>query len=240
MLSSISFGALASAQASLSAKRAHGDDALSSRKRQRSASPFHEASERQAGKATGHKPPPSRSSKHAPTELSAKRAVSRKRDVVATPSKQSARDPRFSALSGELDLQRVEKNYGFLREYRASEMAELKARIRDARDARARERLRRELMVMEDQEKARKRDEQRQAVLQEHRKGEREKVKAGKTPFFLKRAEVKKQVREKRFEGMGKWRAAKALEKQRKREAGKEKKSLPRVRRSAVEAGGVE
>ena len=153
--------------------------------------------------------------------------------MVAVP-KRAARDPRFSVLSGPLDEHRVAQNYGFLKDYRAAEMAELKRRIRETKDEAGKERLRRELGVMEDQERGRGRDEERRKVLQEHRKGEREKVKAGKKPFFLKRAEVKKQATEKRFEGMGKRRAAKALEKRTKRLASKEKKHLPRVRRSAA------
>ena len=180
--------------------------------------------------------PPARSSKHAPTEQTAKRAVTRRREVVDVPTVH-ARDPRFSALSGEVEPRRVERDYAFLNEYRQSEMAELRAEIRRTKDKRERERLERQLTGMEDRERARKRDEERRAVVREHRKCEREKVKAGKTPYFLKRGEVRRQAMERHLEGMGARRRAKAVERQRKREVGKEKKELPRVRRSAVQAG---
>jgi hypothetical protein len=70
-----------------------------------------------------------RSSKHAPTELSSKRAVSRKRPVISVP-KSTARDPRFDPLSGPLLHDAIAKKYAFLNEYQKSELAELKSTLK--------------------------------------------------------------------------------------------------------------
>ncbi|MCJ1445511.1 MAG: rRNA biogenesis protein rrp36 [Stictis urceolatum] len=229
-LAEISFGALASAQESLGP----------SRKRKRTSTQdtddrpprTTEADERRAGKKA---PNPPRTSKHAPTELSSKKAVSRKRSVIPTKTV-AARDPRFSALSGHVDQNKLEKNYKFLDDYRASEVADLKARFKKEGNVQAKERLKREIRVMEDKERARKRAEEERNVVREHKKQERERVKDGKKPYFLKKGEVKKQVLVKRFEGMGEKKAEKAMERRRKKKTQKERRGMPMERRG-VEAG---
>lgn len=179
--------------------------------------------------------PSHRSSKHAPTELSSKKAVSRKRSVVPVPSV-SARDPRFSAISGpNVDTDKLQRNYSFLNDYRESEIAGLKTQLRDTRDPAAKEALKRQIRPMEDRERARKRAEEEKEVVQEHKRNERDAVKEGKTPYFLKKGEIKKQVLVKRFEGMGEKKVEKVMERRRKKKAGMAKRALPMGRRGAEE-----
>ena len=227
-LSHISFGALASAQASLSQKRKHDAESSRPRKRVRSPSPFHEASERRAGKKLSVTS--TRTSKHAPTELSAKKAVSRKRSVISVPTI-APRDPRFSSLSGPLDTHSTAQNYAFLNSYRASEISALKAQIKSTRDPDAKEQLRKQVRAMEDRERARERKETEKGVLREHRKEERKRVEGGKKPFYLKKGEVKKRALVKRFEGLGEKKAEKVVERRRRKRAGQERREMPRGRR---------
>ncbi|KAF3935640.1 hypothetical protein ABW19_dt0205730 [Dactylella cylindrospora] len=72
----------------------------------------------------------SRSSKHAPTEMSSKKAVSRRRTVVDLPA-DTTRDPRFdqAGASRAVDLRRVEKTYAFLDDYRDSEIKALRQEV---------------------------------------------------------------------------------------------------------------
>ena len=198
--------------------------------RVRPESPFHEAEERRAGKKKSHPAIAGRGSKHAPAELSTKRAVTRKRQVVGVPNIQ-ARDPRFSSLSGTLDTNRVQQNYAFLDDYRASEITELKQQIRTTKDASTREVLKRSLKSMEDRERARKRVDEEKSILREHKKAESDKIKQGKKPFFLKKGEVKKQALVRRFENMGEKKVEKAMERRRKKKAGKERRAMPSSRR---------
>jgi ribosomal RNA-processing protein 36 len=133
--------------------------------------------------------PRARSSKHAPAVQSSKKAVSRKRKVVDV-KKPASRDPRFDKISGPgPDENTLNKRYAFLNEYKASEMAELKAAINKTKNEADKEKLRKKLTSMESQQKARERKEQQQKVIHEHKMKEKELVKEGKTPFYLKKCE---------------------------------------------------
>ena len=187
-----------------------------------------EALERKAGKRDTRDF--ARGSKHAPAEQSSKKAVSRKRGVVPVP-KRPIRDPRFESLSGPLHADKFRKNFAFLDTYRQSEMAELRAGIRKTKDPTARETLKRALTSMESRKKAQEMNDQRQDVLRRHRKEERERVEAGKKPFYLKKAEVKERALVERFKGMKGKQVEKAIERRRKKQTAKERKGMPDERR---------
>lgn len=136
------------------------------------------------------KKPKSRTSKHAPAVMSSKKPVSRKREVLA-PKKRVARDPRFDALSGgPVDENQLKHNYAFLDQYRDSEMAELKTAIKKTKNEDDKAILKRKLLSMESQKKAKESKERREKVVKEHKKQEKEAVKEGKTPFFLKKCKL--------------------------------------------------
>ena len=183
---------------------------------------------RRAGKEDTHDT--SRPSKHAPTELSSKKAVSRKREVVAM-QKVKHRDPRFEPISGSVDEQRTKKNYSFLKTYRDSEMSELKSAISKTNDGEGKEELRRLFLGMESRKKAQDVKEQQQEVLRKHRKQEKEKIGHGKRPFFLKKADQKKLALVERFEGMKSRKVDKVIERRRRKKAAKERKVMPNARR---------
>ena len=175
-----------------------------------------------------------RSSKHAPTEISSKKAVSRKREVVPVP-KREFRDPRFEPLSGFVDEAKVRAAYSFLDEYREDEIKELKSAIKTARDADAKDKLKRALMSMESKKKAQMRKQKEQEILDNHRKAEKELVKQGKQPFYLKKAEQKKRVLLDQFGGLKGKKLDHVIERRRKKQEGREKKKMP-FKRRAVES----
>ena len=175
-----------------------------------------------------------RSSKHAPTEISSKKAVSRKREVVPVP-KREFRDPRFEPLSGFVDEAKVRAAYSFLDEYREDEIKELKSAIKTARDADAKDKLKRALMSMESKKKAQMRKQKEQEILDKHRKAEKELVKQGKQPFYLKKAEQKKRVLLDQFGGLKGKKLDHVIERRRKKQEGREKKKMP-FKRRAVES----
>merc|ERR1712225_31308 len=165
-VASISFGALAKAQASLEPGR-----------KKRVANKVgdtwedNEALERKAGRKD-HRDF-NRSSKHAPTEISSKKAVSRKREVVPV-VKRAYRDPRFEAVGGPIDETKVSKAYAFLDDYREDEMKELRNAIKNTKDEDAKEKLKRALLSMESKKKAQLRKNKEQEILDRHRKEEKE------------------------------------------------------------------
>ena len=223
--SEISFGALAKAQSTLNKERRSNHDRHA---RLTSPSTKAEALERRAGKKDTREF--ARPSKHAPSELSSKKAVSRKRSVVPI-NKPNTRDPRFQPTAGKVNENQVKKNYAFLSSYRDAEIADLKAGIRKTKDEHAREVMEKALQSMESRKRHEQLAEQRQEVLRQHRRQEKEQVKEGKQPFFLKRAEVKERALKERFEGMKSKERQKAVERRRKKITSKERKGMPVARR---------
>lgn len=230
-LSSISFGALAKAQASLlpserqSKKHKHKDSEDETKAPHIS----------QRIPSTKRGPAPKRTSKHAPQEQSSKRPVSRRRNIIATNTMRApARDPRFDPVStgaARINEAKASKAYAFLEEYRDKELADLRAQAKKTKNAAQKEELKRKIMSMESQRKARKQKAEEERVLAEHRKKEKELVAQGKTPFYLKKSEQKKQLLMNRYAGMSKGQVDKAIERKRKKAAGKEKKELDSLQR---------
>ncbi|KAG6039804.1 hypothetical protein E4U41_002128 [Claviceps citrina] len=214
-LSSISFGALARAQASLPAKT-------------KTKNPPPEPAETATGLLAAKPPKPAakRSSKHAPQEQTSKRPVKRLREFAPDPCRRKPRDPRFDPLVGKLDEGKARRAYAFLDDYRETEMADLRARIKKAKDPAEREALKRQLMSMESRKKAQRRKDEEAALLAEHRAREKELVAQGKTPYYLKRSEQKTKLLTGRYEKMSKGQVERAIERKRKKVVGKEKKEL--------------
>ena len=232
---SISFGAFVKAQASLDKRKRSNDDDGSGKTRGSFAKDNppgdfvnNEARERRAGKRDTRDF--SRASKHAPAELSSKKAVSRKREVVLM-RKINHRDPRFEPLSGAVDEQRTKENYSFLDDYRDSEISELKAAIHKTKNVEGKEKLKRAILSMESRKKVQEMKEQQQEVLRKHRKEEKEKIEQGKRPFYLKKADQKKMALVEKFEGMKGKQVDKLIERRRKKKAARERKGMPEARR---------
>ena len=179
-----------------------------------------------------------RTSKHAPAELSSKKAVSRKREAVPS-QKINHRDPRFEPSCGAVDEIRTKKVYSFLDTYRDSEMLELKSAIRKSRDNESKESLKRALLSMESRKKAQMMKEQQQEVLRKHRKEEKAKIEQGKRPFYLKKADQKRMTLVQRFEGMNGKQLDKLIERRRKRKTAKERKGMPDNRRGQLWSYGI-
>ncbi|OTB07838.1 hypothetical protein M426DRAFT_71586 [Hypoxylon sp. CI-4A] len=226
-VSQTSFGALAKAQASLpSTRRGKGGNAQdddSDSDSSNSDQPDSKPTDKSKSKFQPH-----RTNKHAPTEQSSKRQVTRRREVV-TIHKSVARDPRFSAAvsARPMDEDRSRRAYGFLDEYRDSEIAQLRAAVKKTRDATAKEELKRALKSMEGRKQAQAQRAKEKQVIEEHRKREKELVKQGKTPFYLKKSEQKKRMLVDRFDGLKKRQVDRVIERRRKKLAAKERRDMP-------------
>lgn len=129
--------------------------------------------------------PAARSSKHAPAVQTSKKAVSRRRQVVDA-KKPKFRDPRFD-IGAPPDENTVQHRYAFLTDYKKSEMDDLREAIKKTKNEADKEKLKKKLTSMESQMKAQRNKEQQQNVIREHKKKERELVKQGKQPFYLKK-----------------------------------------------------
>ncbi|KAJ1329067.1 ribosomal RNA-processing protein 36 [Microdochium nivale] len=249
----VSFGALAKAQASLPSKKKRGakDDSANGDDSDRDSADGRRTKEDYS--KSRKTPIPARAHKHAPTEQSSKRAVTRRREIIPQTIVKS-RDPRFDSTAGEVDNDRFRKAYGFLDTYRDDELAVMKRTLRDAtaaakpgavkrnkklKDApvlseHEREKLKREIASIESRKATQAAKDRHRELLDEHRKQEKELVKQGKTPFYLKKAEQKKQVLVDRFAGMKKGQVDKAIERKRKKVVSKERRDMPWARRTTT------
>ncbi|KAJ5932915.1 hypothetical protein N7516_007404 [Penicillium verrucosum] len=247
-LADISFGALAKAQASMreknrTDKRTPKDDTASTLDDIRTK--LREAREQklEAAAKSKSKEKKSRSSKHAPMELSSKRAVTRKRTAVELPPAPRSRDPRFDAAvmghSGVGKHPHGGTAYAFLDEYRASELNDLKEQMRKTKNLQQKEKLKGEIRRAQDKLRSAQNKKREADVQAEHKKREKQLIREGKkaSPYYLKNSELQKQVLEKKYEEMGSRERAKALERRRKKMTSKERKEMPWERRGA-EGGG--
>jgi ribosomal RNA-processing protein 36 len=221
-----SFGALAKARAIGESGRTKPSAKLS--KHDGDTWENNEAVERKAGRKDRRDF--NRSSKHAPTEISSKKAVSRKREVVSV-AQRRFRDPRFENMDGPVDDLKIRRNYAFLDEYVDDEIKELKDTIKVTRDDDARERLKKALLSKESKRKAQMRKDKRDEIIDKHKKEEKELVKQGKQPFFLKQKEVEKRVLLDQYGDLKGKQLDRVIERRRKKVEGKEKKKMPFARR---------
>lgn len=231
----VSFGALAKAQASMpDIRRKKGRKISNSEDEDEEEDKVDERRPPKPDSKSSKPPKPTRSSKHAPMEMSSKRMVSRKREVVSI-NKVAPRDPRFSAASGPaMDEARARKAYAFLDEYRDSEMAQLKAAMKKTKSAAEKEELGRALKSMQSRKEAQARRDAERELVARHRRQEKELVAQGKKPFYLKKSEQKKQLLMDRFAGMKKKQVDRTIERRRKKLTARERKSMPVARRGAT------
>lgn len=185
----------------------------------------------------------SRSSKHAPTMMSTRNPVSRKRAIFSPPPAEKFRDPRFDAAV-VADARRgntsssigASQKYAFLSDYQATEVLDLKAQLKKTKNPDDHAELKRQIMSIEarlrNAETKRREDE----ILREHKKQEKQAIKEGKKarPYYLKESELKKRVLEERRNAMGAKARDKSDQRKRKREKTKDSKDMPRARRDLV------
>lgn len=135
-----------------------------------------------------------------------------------------------------MDEDRARRAYSFLDEYRDSEMGTLRATIKKTKDANSKEELKRALASMQSKKQAQKQRDKENKLLEEHRRREKELVKQGKKPFYLKKSEQKKQLLVDRFEGLKGREVDRVIERRRKKLASKERRDMPWTRRGAEES----
>ncbi|KAI4832788.1 hypothetical protein KUCAC02_015736 [Chaenocephalus aceratus] len=170
-----------------------------------------------------------RLNKNRPMEISAKRRAPFLRKVVSA-KKPTSRDPRFDDLSGEYKPEIFVETYKFINDIKLREKEIVKKQLKRTKptNVQKKEKLQFLLKRMENQERARKsQEEQRERELQFKRQ-QRERASQGDRPFFLKNSEKKKlQLAEKYQELKKTGKLDNFLSKKRKRNAGKDRRKLP-------------
>jgi ribosomal RNA-processing protein 36 len=137
-------------------------------------------------------------------------------------------DPRFEAHCGSIHEEHVERNFSFVDGIREKERADVK-KILNADPSN--DELRAEVRSMEAQESRRRALARRKAIRSDLIAEEKEKVKRGKMPFFVKESSIRERELEAKFADLkASGGVKKFIEKRRKRLAGKDRKLLPERR----------
>lgn len=182
-----------------------------------------------------------RSNKNAPTEVSSKRPVSRRRNVIETASNH-VRDPRFESLSGSVNKDLFSKSYSFLPEMFKDELGTLKktlAKLKKQEAAQAGPRAKSEqaLSIREERAKVeaalrraeglageRERRARESAVKGKIKSQNKERVEKGLLPFYPKKSEVKQMLLKDKYD-----RLSGGGNQEGKRASGQEKKQLKKA-----------
>uniref|UniRef100_A0A8C7ZLX1 rRNA biogenesis protein RRP36 n=1 Tax=Oryzias sinensis TaxID=183150 RepID=A0A8C7ZLX1_9TELE len=171
-----------------------------------------------------------RLNKNRPMEISAKKPAPFLRQVVPI-KKPVVRDPRFDDLSGEYKPEIYEQTYKFINDikHREKEVRPPSKKLKKTKKNNQKEKLQFLLKRLENQERARQnREKQRERELQFKRE-QRERADQGARPFFLKKSDKKKLELAEKYQDLKKsGKLDTFLSKKRKRNAGKDRKKLPK------------
>ncbi|KAF1814624.1 DUF947-domain-containing protein [Eremomyces bilateralis CBS 781.70] len=186
--------------------------------------------------------PRARSSKHAPASLPSNRPVTRRRTILNSEARRS-RDPRFDHVANKSNNPHATNQYGFLQQYRTSEMDTLREQIQESKGKGSKgkppaiteaegEVLKQELRRMEDRERTRTEKERLAELSRKHRQNEKELAKSGKKAYHLKNSDLKRLALTEKFTEMKGKDRVRAVERRRKKQGAKEKKAMPDERRA--------
>lgn len=219
-MSTISFGALSSAQDKLRREQEEQDSDSSSD----SDSGPEETTLRPRKQLNAKK------NKHAPSESSAKKPVSRIREIPGLDVRNDNHvDIRFDAAYGKADLASTRRNYAFLDEYRAQEIAEMERMVKDTKSAELlseseMEELKLRLQSLKSRVDAMKNKDFESKILAEHKKKQMQNVKSGvqSNTYFLKKSEQRRLIQKAKYDSMKASQRKKVMERKRKKRLGKE------------------
>ncbi|CAH6721532.1 rRNA biogenesis protein Rrp36p [[Candida] jaroonii] len=173
-------------------------------------------------------------SKHAPSESSSKRPVSKIRKIEGLDTKSTLyQDIRFDAAFGKADLHETRKNYAFLDEYRQQEIDQLSKIIRDKKNFSKlsyyeQDEIKQNLQSLKSRLDTMKTRDLQHKILQDYKDEQMKNYREGKqsNPYFLKRSEQRKLLQKAKFESMKPRQREKVMERKRKRKLGKEFREL--------------
>jgi ribosomal RNA-processing protein 36 len=141
-------------------------------------------------------------------------------------------DPRFDRAFGHFNEDLFSKSYEFIGDLQKEERQNLQASLRSEKNPGRKFAMKQTLERLNSMQKSKERKEQRQKLVREHRKLDSKLVEHGKTPYFLKRGDIKNLELVEEFERVKKRLGKDAdidkfIEKKRKRKASKQKKFMP-------------
>ncbi|KAH3850729.1 ribosomal RNA processing protein 36 homolog [Dreissena polymorpha] len=168
-----------------------------------------------------------RENKNRPMEVSSKKRVGLLRHHHA-PKEKIRRDPRFDDLSGEFKEDHFSRNFSFLEEVKAKEKLLIKKKLKKTKNEEKKMELTKLYKKMTQREQTEEKQRKRMELEHTWKAKEKQLVKEGKAPYFLKKSDKKKlELAEKYKELQKSGKVDQYLMKKRKKNAQKMKKKLP-------------
>ncbi len=166
-----------------------------------------------------------------PTELSAKKPVSRFRNVMTDTARNKFVDPRFNDLCGEFRPEIYNTAYSFIDEYKKDDLKVLSMAYEKEQDEDYKEELRMHIQRERDAIARREHELLAKKKISAAKKQEVDAVRKGKTPYFLKKSKIRELELEAKYEQVkGKGNLSQYLSKRRKANAAKDRRWLPQSR----------
>ncbi|AOA61753.1 90S preribosomes component [Komagataella phaffii CBS 7435] len=170
---------------------------------------------------------PRSKSKHAPSESSAKKRVSKVREIPGllngSGSSSLYQDVRFDTAFGKADLQKARENYKFLDEYREKEITELNKILQDDMteqllSEREINTIKYKIQSLKSRVDTLKNRDLENEIVRDYKRNHKN--------FFLKNSDKRKLVQKAKFDSMKPSQREKVIERKRKRQLGREFKQL--------------
>ncbi|PSN40599.1 Ribosomal RNA processing protein 36 [Blattella germanica] len=167
-----------------------------------------------------------RENKNRPREMSSKRPMPTDHLIIKT-KKTIPRDPRFDSLCGTYDEKVFRRSYAFLDRIRSKEKFKLKKELKTETDTGRKEEIKYLIQRMENQEREKKKLQMKNKRKQEEHNANIDMLRQGKKPVYIKKSEKKVLELVDQFEELKKTgKLNKHIEKQRKKNARKDKRKL--------------
>ncbi|CAL7949791.1 unnamed protein product [Xylocopa violacea] len=131
-----------------------------------------------------------RENKNRPREMSAKKPVSRFREVIHV-KKHFLRDPRFDSLCGRFDPKQFKKDYAFLNNIRQNDLKNLEKQLEETNDPKMIKKIEYLIKRLKNQISEETRRSKQEEKEQNEKKEIIESIKRGEKPAFKKKSEKK-------------------------------------------------
>lgn len=139
------------------------------------------------GKQSRRKTEFKRENKNRPREISAKKPISRFKEVITTKKKIEHRDPRFDELCGTFDEKAFKHSYAFVNELRENDLEALKTELKHTTDEKTVKKIKYLIQRLENQLREERRQKQKKEKQNLEKKEILESIKRGEKPVFKKK-----------------------------------------------------
>ncbi|XP_070172803.1 ribosomal RNA processing protein 36 homolog [Polyergus mexicanus] len=131
-----------------------------------------------------------RENKNRPREMSAKKPISRFRELGLA-KKVVIRDPRFDSLCGTFDEKAFKHSYAFINDLRKNDLETLRNELKEATDLKTKKKIKYLIQRFENQLREEKKRKEKEEKKRKEKKEVLEFIKRGEKPVFKKKSEQK-------------------------------------------------